>query len=47
MDNLTREETITMLYGMLFCGLSQTEKEIIKSAIKYLEEDEHADGNNN
>ena len=48
MKDLTREETIAMLYGMLFIGgLSKAEHEIIESAIKYLEEAENADGNDN
>lgn len=41
MEELTKEETITMLYGMLYAtDLSWTEKEIIKAAIRYLEEGE-------
>ena len=44
MNDLTVEETITMLYGMLIItGLSRTEKEVITQAIQYLEERSDAD----
>ncbi|MBQ7563933.1 MAG: hypothetical protein IJT16_08085 [Lachnospiraceae bacterium] len=41
MNDLTLEETITMLYGMLWAGgLERSEREIIEAAIGYLEKGE-------
>lgn len=38
MNELTREETIAMLYGLkMIAGLSRTEKEVIERAIQLLE----------
>lgn len=40
MDNLTKEEVISMLYGMIWIGgLTRTEKEILQAAIDYLEKE--------